>query len=201
MSALRALRGIAASLSEQPAVDAPEPCELCGSPVAETHDHVADTEERRLLCVCRACTLLFAPRGAGGRYRLVGEGARRLPALRLDDALWRRLDVPVGLVFFLRHSSGEVEAFYPGAAGAVAADLPPGAWGALLAADPSLADLVPDVEALLIRHGVRDSPDAAYVLGVDRCYELVGLVRGWWSGTSGGAEVWDGIDRWFEALA
>ncbi len=199
MSSLRALRGIAASVQAPPSVDAPELCELCGSPVAETHEHVADTEERRLLCVCRACTLLFAPRGAGGRYRLVGEGVRRL-SLSLDDALWRRLDVPVGLVFFLRHSSGEVEAFYPGAAGAVAADLPAGAWGALVAADPSLVDLVPDVEALLLRRGVRGTPDAAYVVGVDRCYELVGLVRGWWSGTSGGTAVWDGIAGWFEEL-
>ncbi len=168
--------------------------------VAETHAHVADTEERRLLCVCRPCSLLFAPDGAGGRYRLVAGEVRPL-SLSLDAALWRALDVPVGLVFVLRHAGGEAEAFYPGAAGAVAATMPAGAWGALVAADPALADLVPEVEAVLVRRGVRGSPDSAFVVPVDRCYELVGLVRGWWSGTTGGDAVWDGIARWFEALS
>jgi hypothetical protein len=195
VSALRALRGVAGA----PPVEVPETCELCGGLVAETHAHVADTEDRRLLCVCRACSLLFAHRGAGGRYRLVAGDVRRL-SLTLDAALWHALDVPVGLVFLLRHASGEVEAFYPGAAGPVSATVPTGAWGALVAADPSLADLVPEVEALLVRRGVRGSPDSVFVVPVDRCYELVGLVRGWWSGTTGGDAVWDGVAQWFASL-
>jgi hypothetical protein len=35
---------------------------------------------------------------------------------------------------------------------------------------------------------------------IDECYSLVGLIRMHWRGLSGGREVWEKIDRFFENL-
>ena len=37
-----------------------ERCDLCGTAVPDAHRHLVDVEERRLLCACQACGLLFA---------------------------------------------------------------------------------------------------------------------------------------------
>jgi hypothetical protein len=47
-------------------------------------------------------------------------------------------------------------AFYPGPAGATESELPLPAWNRMVARDPRLAVLRPDVEALLVRAGARD---------------------------------------------
>ena len=49
-----------------------EQCELCGEPLPPTHRHLLDLESRELMCACRACTVLFDRREAGGsHFRLV----------------------------------------------------------------------------------------------------------------------------------
>lgn len=35
---------------------------------------------------------------------------------------------------------------------------------------------------------------------IDDCYDLVGLMRPRWKGLSGGQEVWEEIERFFERL-
>ena len=56
----------------------------------------------------------------------------------------------------------------------------------------------PDVEALLVNRarGARDH----WLVPIDECYELVGLIRTRWRGLTGGKEVWEEIGRFFEAL-
>jgi hypothetical protein len=39
---------------------------------------------------------------------------------------------------------------------------------------------------------------AYYLVSIDRCYELVGLIRSGWRGLSGGTEVWRTIDGFFK---
>src|SRR5262245_20450982 len=100
---------------------AAERCDLCGAAIAAEHGHMLNVETRRLSCACRACALLFEPRGAGGgKMRVVPSRYRRLDALELD---WARLNIPVRTAFFV----GAV-AFYPSPAGATEAPLPPDAW-------------------------------------------------------------------------
>ena len=67
-----------------------------------------------------------------------------------------------------------------------------------MADNPLLATLEPDVEALLINRvsGARDH----YIAPIDRCFELVGLIRISWRGLSGGQEVWERIDNFFAEL-
>jgi hypothetical protein len=55
-----------------------------------------------------------------------------------------------------------------------------------------------DVEALLVNRvrGARQH----FLVPMDECYSLVGLIRMRWRGLSGGREVWEEIERFFEGL-
>ena len=77
--------------------------------------------------------------------------ARALPGFQLTDAQWDALLIPVGMAFFLHSSTeGRVLALYPSPAGATESLLPLEAWTELVAANPMLAEMEPDVEALLV---------------------------------------------------
>ena len=195
---LASLRRIAAPRPPAPVPE--ERCEFCAADIGEQHGHVADLVDHRLLCVCRPCYLLFAPRGAGGgRYRGVGEDVRRVADLVLDDARWDSLRVPVDLVFFFRQSNAEhLLAFYPGPGGATESELDLSAWDDISSANPVLDDLEQDVEAVLLRR--HQDAYSCYLVPIDVCYELVGVVRSRWTGLGGGSEVWREIDSFFAGL-
>jgi hypothetical protein len=55
-----------------------------------------------------------------------------------------------------------------------------------------------DVEALLVNPARGASEH--YLVPIDECYKLVGVIRTRWRGFSGGREVWDEIARFFEGL-
>ena len=60
-----------------------------------------------------------------------------------------------------------------------------------------------DVEALLVnRLGLSRGHSAPeyYLLPIDECYKLVGLIRMHWKGLSGGAEVWQELGQFFSSL-
>jgi hypothetical protein len=101
---------------------------------------------------------------------------------------------------FFSHSTpaGRVRALYPGPMGVTEAPLHDEAWAALCHDNPVLEDLEPDVEALLVQRagGAREH----WILPLDDCYRLVGLVRLHWRGLTGGSEVWQEIERFFEEL-
>jgi hypothetical protein len=52
------------------------------------------------------------------------------------------------------------------------------------------------------RETVSDVSDTAadYIVPIDLCYQLVGLIRAEWRGFSGGTEAWAAIDRFFGEL-
>ncbi len=177
-----------------------ERCEFCATDIGERHGHVADVADHRLLCVCRPCYLLFAAKGAGGgRYRGVGEEVRRVGDLLLDDARWDSLRVPVDLVFFFRQSNVDhLLAFYPGPGGATESELDLATWSEISGANPVLDDLEDDVEAVLLRR--HEESYSCFLVPIDLCYELVGLVRSRWTGLGGGPEVWREIDAFFAGL-
>lgn len=177
-----------------------ETCDLCAEPIPEEHRHLVDVEDRRLLCACRACSLLFDRDGAGGgHFRLVPERRRLLEGFVLDDRLWDRLRIPVELAFFFRSTpAGRVVAFYPGPMGAAESLLDLEDWAEVEAANPVLTELEDDVEALLVNRagGAREH----FLVPIDDCYRLVALIRTRWKGLGGGDEVWREIDRFFDDL-
>lgn len=182
-------------------------CEMCGELIADTHGHVASLSERRLLCSCRACYLLFTKQGAGARrLRAVPERYRAVTDFAFSQGQWDDLAIPVDLVFLFQQSDLEdadgprrVVACYPSPAGATESELDLGAWLEIAAANPLLADVEADVEAVLVRRlGAGDF--CCLVVPIDACYELVGLVRQHWTGFHGGDEVWRRIDEFFAGL-
>jgi hypothetical protein len=194
----RALRRF---LREPDRVPAPERCELCATPVPAEHPHLVEPAQRRLLCACTACGVLFAEPGL--RYRRVPDRYLLDPGFALSDAQWDALQVPVGMAFFLVNSvRGAVVACYPGPAGATESELALEAWADGIGAAPLAAALEPDVEALLVRRADAGRGDRAEALlvPVDACYRLVGLVRMHWKGFDGGVEAWAAIDAFFAEL-
>jgi hypothetical protein len=175
-----------------------ERCEVCSAPLAPDHQHLIEPPSRRLLCCCDACALLFSSQHAA-RYRRVPRRVRALPDFRLSDAQWERLLIPIDLAFF-SHSSqtGKVAALYPSPAGATESLLELEAWDDLVRDNPVLKELQPDVEALLVNRvgGAREY----YLAPIDRCYELVGLIRTHWRGLSGGERLWVEVGRFFARL-
>jgi hypothetical protein len=174
-----------------------ERCEFCGADIADEHGHLVDLPRRSILCVCRACYLLFTHEGAGGaRFRAVPDRYALVPAFANARPEWEALDIPIGLAFFFRNSETNcVHAFYPSPAGATESELPLGAWDALARAVPELDELLADVEALLVRR--TDAGVDAIIAPIDACYELVGRIRRGWRGFTGGDDLWRDVDAFF----
>lgn len=176
----------------------PERCELCGAPIPPHHRHLVQPTSHQLLCACQACMTLFANRG-DGRYRVVPEGIRVLDDVRLSDAEWDALGIPIGLAFFFFSTpQARIVALYPGPAGPTESLLKLDAWSGIASNNPVLAEIEPDVEALLVNrmNGARQY----YVAPIDRCYALVGLIRTHWQGIAGGDAAWQAISDFFASL-
>jgi hypothetical protein len=161
---------------------------------------VVDTESRALMCACRACYLLFTrPESGGGRYRSVPERHLHDPAHPLTAVEWEGLGIPVGSVFFLRGADG-VSAFYPSPAGATECLLDLNAWAMLGREHPMLAAAAAEVEAILIHSTAGDDTVECFLVPVDACYQLVGLVRTYWQGFDGGQEAHERIGEFFAGI-
>jgi hypothetical protein len=170
-------------------------CERCGERLPEPHRHHVDLATRRLSCSCRACWLLSPANH--GTYLAVPDRYLAGPNLRLTDAQWEALQVPVDIAFFMVNSViGRVIAFYPSPAGATESALPLGAWRDVEQSNPWVDSVAPDVEALLVRRTGGGGHDW-FIVPIDACYALVGRMRLHWSGFDGGDAVRTDIDRFF----
>lgn len=187
---------------------ADERCEMCAETIPDEHQHVVNVAARQLMCVCRACYLLFTDRTAELRYRAVPDRYLAFGGFALDRRAWEALQIPVGVAFFFTNSAlGRTVAFYPGPAGATESELDLAAWKAIGGADPRVALLTDDVEALLVRvpeNGADDAETAepqSYLVPIDACYEFVGRLRMLWRGFDGGQEARAFIDDFFSRVA
>jgi hypothetical protein len=192
--------GRLAQRSTSERVAALEQCEMCGTPIPAEHRHVLEVATRELKCVCRPCSILFDRREAAeGRYRLVPDRRLAVADLELDDVMWEELRLPVDLAFFF-HSTphGRVMAFYPGPMGPTESQLELDAWERLVAANPVLRTLEQDVESLLVDRAL--GARRHWIVPIEDCYALVGVIRTHWRGLTGGRDVWLEIGRFFEQL-
>jgi hypothetical protein len=179
-----------------------ERCELCSAPLAQMHQHLLDPKKRQIVCACDGCVILFCGQ-TGAHYLRVPRRIQRLVGFRMTDLQWDALMLPINLAFFYRDSSaGRVLAMYPSPAGATESLLSLESWEEIVAQNAALERMEPDVEALLVnRIGLQEGGGAAYfVVPIDECYRLVGLIRLHWRGLSGGAEVWREIQQFFVDL-
>jgi Family of unknown function (DUF5947) len=190
---------------------APEPagerCEMCSESIADEHQHVVNVAGRQLMCVCRACYLLFTDSNADLRYRAVPDRYLAFEDFALDRRAWEALQIPVGVAFFFTNSAlGRTVAFYPGPAGACESQLDLDAWNAIRGADSRVGLLADDVEALLVRVPENDGADGefaqpqSFLVPIDACYEFVGRLRMLWRGFDGGQEARQFIDSFFSQI-
>jgi hypothetical protein len=166
---------------------ADEACDLCKTRIAAAHEHIVDPGTRKIECVCQACAILFG--SPGQKYRRVPKRVRFLPEFRMTDAQWDSLAIPVGIVFFMKGGNdNRILALYPSPAGAVESLLALDTWKEIEDDNPQARQLEPDVEGLLAYRigAVREH----YILPVDECFRLIGMVRLGWKGLSGGASLW-----------
>ena len=180
-----------------------ERCEMCSAELRSEHAHLIEPRERRLHCVCDPCAMLFSC-GSGMKYKRVPRDVRLLVDFQMSAAEWDSLLIPINLAFFLKSSiPSKVSALYPSPAGATESLLPMESWSQIQTTNPVLQEMEPDVEALLVnrvgsaRGGL---PAEHYIVPVDACYRLVGLIRLHWHGLSGGTEVWEKIGTFFSEL-
>lgn len=194
---MNALRGFAGS--SRPV----ERCELCAKELAGDHYHLLEPIQRKVLCSCGACSILFSS-GGETKYRRVPRRVRYLTDFQLTDGQWENLMIPISMAFFFDSTPDQrMIALYPSPAGPVESLLSLEAWNEIVQNNPVLAQMEPDVEALLVnRIGQSRGAGAGeyFVAPIDECYKLVGLIRGSWRGFSGGTEVWRQIGEFFATL-
>jgi hypothetical protein len=178
-----------------------ERCDLCGRALAAEHEHVLESADRRLFCVCGACAVLFSE---SSKRKRVPRRVRQLAGFEMTDQQWDELRLPIDLAFFVKSTAhARTVANYPSPAGATESLLPLEAWNDIVRTNPILESMEPDVEALLVNrvgHARGTVPAEYFVAPIDQCYRLVGLIRTRWTGLSGGTEVWSAISGFFDDL-
>jgi Family of unknown function (DUF5947) len=185
---------------KRPAV---ERCEMCSRELYPEHDHMVEPASHKLICACEACAILFDGQ-SNARYKRVPRTVKFLQDFQLSDGQWDSLMVPIEMAFFFKSSPhGRVIALYPGPAGAIESQLPLETWDDIASANPLLQNMEADIVALLANRvgasrGTR--PAEYYLVPIDECYKLVGLIRTHWRGLSGGTEVWRELGIFFDSL-
>lgn len=189
-----------ASQPNEVRADGVERCDLCSVPIVADHRHLLNVSARRLVCACTACATLFPGRSIGEQqYRLIPDRVRRLRVTALSDVAWAELAIPVDIAFFFFDTAvGRVVALYPSAVGVTESRLSLSAWATIAQESPSISALEPDVEALLVNRTREESEE--WVVPIDRCYRLAGLIRQHWKGLAGGDDVWQKVDAFFDTL-
>lgn len=198
-----------------------ERCDLCGVALEPHHDHLLDPARREITCACTPCAILFEPRGLAfgpARRVRVRHRVERLGGFRMTEAAWRELGIPIGLAYVCREGTRDAGsgaagtsagagtsdagtaamAFYPSVAGVVATPIGQAAWDALAAENPVLAELAPDVEALLVNR--MNGASEHYRVSIDECFRLAGVVRRSATHLAPGPEISPEIERFFAAL-
>lgn len=175
-----------------------ERCEMCSAELPGDHEHLVELNTRQMACACQACAILFSGK-ANAKYRRVPRRVRYLSNFHLTDAQWDSLLIPISMAFFFKSSAaGKVIALYPSPAGATESLLDLESWNEILESNPVLLDMEADTEALLVNR-VRGSAEY-YLLPIDECYRLVGIIRTNWHGLSGGTQMWEAVGEFFAEL-
>jgi Family of unknown function (DUF5947) len=171
---------------------------MCAAELAAEHQHLIEPASRQLACACDACAILFSGQ-AEMKYRRVPRRVRFLSDFRMTDGQWDSLMLPIQLAFFFNSTpEGKTIALYPSPAGPTESLLGLDTWDEITQDNPILKEMEPDTEALLVyRVG---GTHEYYLVPIDECYKLVGLIRAHWRGLSGGTEVWREIKGFFDGL-
>lgn len=164
-----------------------ERCELCAIELFADHEHLFAPATRTLKCACKACVLII-PTSEASPYRAIPRGSKQIAVDGI--AAWLdRLGVPVGVAALVkRENPARITVNYPGPAGLVEADLSDDHWELLCAEVPAVADLEPEVEALVWSRLESSDGERVLRVGIDAVFRLIGELRQSWQGITGGLE-------------
>jgi hypothetical protein len=178
---------------------AQERCDLCGVALAPDHQHLFQQSDRRVLCGCDPCTILFSHRDAATKFLHIPRSGRKLEDFEISDVEWNALRLPIDLAFFVHNSAEDrIMAFYPSPAGNTESLLTLDAWNEIVRRNPLLSRMESDVEALLVNR-TQERRDY-FIAPIDKCYKLTGVIRMHWRGFSGGDTVWREVENFFGEL-
>jgi hypothetical protein len=172
-----------------------ERCETCGEALQVDHEHTFDPVRRTLRCTCRLCAL-----AQESSYPRMPKAVRLLPQFRVSERQWNDLAIPVSLAFFSYSTQAQrIVVQYPGPAGVVESLISVNSWDELCLLNSELRTLAPDVQALLVNRV--DANRSYFIVPIEACYKLSGLMRRTWRGFSGGTAAWVEIASFFDDLA
>jgi hypothetical protein len=174
----------------------PERCDFCSKPIPPDHKHFADLNEMKFMCACEMCAVLQAEKG---EYRQIPERYQYLENFDMPERIWLELKIPVNMAFIVYNSKHQKHiAFYPSPAGATESELNLGSWNLLKQKNQALEELEPDIEGFMINR--LDKPAEYYIVPIDCCYKLIGLIRLKWQGMHGGKEMRSSVRGFFKNL-
>ena len=182
----------------RPVSEMEERCELCSAELTPVHQHLLAPRKREIACSCDGCAVLFCGQ-PGAHYLRIPRRIRALPNFQMPNLQWESLMIPINLAFFYYDTEGgRMMAMYPSPAGAIESLLSLESWAEIAAQHPSLQKMESDVETFLVNRV--GAIHEYYIVPIDECFHLVGLIRMHWRGLSGGAEVWKHIHKFFASL-
>jgi len=172
---------------------------VCGQLLPARHSHVVHIERRQPALRLPALLSPFLLGGSRGREGQSGAGKRF--SISAKASFPRRSGTgcrsrSILAFFFFNSSLGRTVVFYPSPAGATESLLPLETWEELVREHPRLATLKPGMSKRFSPgNGLRRRINlpAAFIVPIDACYELVGIVRRTWKGFHGGEEAWQAI--------
>lgn len=173
-----------------------ELCNFCGSVLPADHRHLVHLSEMKFMCTCEMCMILMAENKS---YKPLPQRYLHLEDFNMPDEVWSDFLIPVNMAFFvLSATRNGAVAYYPAPTGATESKLKMEPWIQLAQLNPLLHDLTPDLEALLVNR--LDQKGQYYIVPIDSCYKLIGMIRISWKGIFGGTEVNDIIRQFFSDL-
>lgn len=176
---------------------------MCSEELAVSHQHLLEPVGRKLMCACDACAVLFGNQGQT-KYKRVPRRVTYLADFHMTDSQWEGLMMPINMAFFFQSTpQGRVVALYPSPAGATESLLSFDTWDEIAGQNPVLREMEADVEALLVNrigHARGFTQPEYFIVPIDECFRLTGLIRSRWQGLSGGTEVWREIGQFFNEL-
>ncbi len=173
-----------------------EKCSFCGRVLPEDHRHLVDLSAMKFICTCEMCMITVAESGS---YKPLPNRYLQLEGFNMPDELWSDFLIPVNMAFFVISTirDGTV-AYYPAPTGATESKLKLEPWNELQKFNPVLNNLIPDLEALLVNR--LEDYGQYYIVPIDSCYKLIGMIRIAWKGIFGGKDVDDVIRKFFNEL-
>ena len=145
------------------------------------------------------CGTCWSVRSGDAEFRPAGNRTLWLDDIVITDEQWASFQIPISLAFFMHSTVADgVVALYPSPAGATESELDLAAWEQVCAANPVLAGLEPDTEALIVNRMAE--PPQHVIAPIDAAYRLVGVVKSTWEGISGGPAMRHAVAEYFEGL-